>query len=138
MTAKKDRDPIVGGTQLSNWRRRFTSADPEERLRVVSDLWNLRKRALKALPVIVDAVNDNDIDVQTCALRALVCLDVDCPDTVGPAAQVAVPALQKLLKNSNKSIRVDAARILGSVGPTAAAAASQMGKVLARSAQVDA
>ena len=64
MTAKKDRDPVVGGTPLSKWQQNVTSADVAERLRAVNDLRNMGKRAVKALPLLVHALNDDNAEVR--------------------------------------------------------------------------
>src|SRR5262245_28849982 len=88
MAAKKHSDPIVGGIPLSTWRERLTSADADERWHVVQELYQLEKRAVKALPLLVDTLSDKDSDVRAAALRTLVCMDVE-PETVCRAAEVS-------------------------------------------------
>lgn len=138
MAQKKDSDPIIGGKTLSIWQKTIVSGPLNDRIRAIKDLGRLGKRALKALPLLVCALEDHDSNVQACALEAIVGLDVTCPGTVGPTVQVALPKLQELLEDGDERIPYVAAVVLGSIGPAAAAAAPQMAKLMARSGEVEA
>jgi hypothetical protein len=93
--------------------RRLTSPAAAERAQAVSDLAPFGPRGYKAVPALVSALDDSDIEVRTRVINTL--------GGMGPGAAPAVPRLIRLLqdKKQRKEDRLSVAIALGRIGPTA-------------------
>ncbi|WP_419193651.1 HEAT repeat domain-containing protein [Kolteria novifilia] len=87
------------------------SDDVVERLEAARHLRQLGDQAQAAIPALIKALGDPEIEVQRAAAFALT--------TMGPAAKDAVPALMKATKSDDLSLKTHAVVALGNIGPAA-------------------
>ncbi len=74
--------------------------------------------ASAAVPVLIDAARDKDVEVQSAAIVAL--------GRIGPVAAPAVPALVALAEKDDPLERLESITALGRIGPAAAAAVPRL------------
>jgi HEAT repeat protein len=101
--------------------RQLISRDPSTRLRATKALADIGPPARGAIPALQVALGDSDGDVRRGAIAALRLIDPNAK----PSDQL-VKAIAVDLRNPDPNLRLVAARILGRMGPAAAAAAPDL------------
>ena len=91
------------GNSTAYWKEQLKSPDPAARLHAVHAL-KARVNEPAIVPVLADALNDEDTFIRRDAARAL--------GTFGPSAKEAAPKLQVLLNDKEPSVRKAAAESL--------------------------
>ena len=96
--------------------------DTELRWNAARTLGKIRERAVKAVPVLVESLQDEATTVREHAAEAL--------GDIGPPAQAAAADLVRVLKDPAPRVRRDAARSLGQIGPAAKSATPAIKELL--------
>ncbi len=105
------------GKSTADWAKQMKSPDPARRLQAIHALQSRAKEKEVVLPVLIEALKDDDTYVRRDAAKAL--------GRFGPGAAEAVPALLPLLADKEPSVRKAAGQSLEKIGPTAAKAAAR-------------
>jgi HEAT repeat protein len=85
--------------------------DKSVRLKLARTLGKLRPHAPEAVPVLIDALKDDDEEVRAAATEAI--------GRMGAVAKDAVPTLVDLLQDDSRNVRWAAVIALGGIGPSA-------------------
>ena len=120
--------------------------DPRVRVHAAKWLYRREKQALRAVPLVREAVTDRDVFVRLGAVEALgemgadkrvvdllltalgdrdVSVRLAAQEGLGRGGADVVPQLVEALKNSGPRVRAGAARALGLIGPAARAGAAR-------------
>jgi HEAT repeat protein len=132
------------GDDLSVLLKSLKHSDPEVRRSAAAALESFGAEAASAVPVLVNALDDADVNTQVAAARTLGQIGVAAlpgllealrkPERLvrreatwalvrmGSAGKKTVPALAEALKDSDLRVRLGAAQALGAIGPKASAA----------------
>lgn len=102
-----------GKKSTNYWKEEIKSPDSSKRLHAVYALQDRVKEPKVVVPILADALNDEDTFIRRDAARAL--------GKFGPAAKEAVPALVARLNDQEPSVRKAAATALKLIDPTALA-----------------
>ena len=102
-----------GKKSTSYWKEEIKSPDSSKRLHAVFALQERVKESKVVVPILAEALNDEDTFIRRDAARAL--------GKFGPAAKDAVPALVGRLNDQEPSVRKAAALALKQIDPTAVA-----------------
>lgn len=92
------------GRAMAQWEGDLSQPVPEVRRRAALALAHF---GADAVPVLVQALDDEDFSVRAAASRAL--------GEIGPAASAALPALVNAMDDENTAVRKAAERALGQV-----------------------
>lgn len=142
--------PQIGSVSIDEWMNKFDEGSPRNRSRAALALGLLGDQATEAVPLLVRALNDPDVNARFDALSALSMLDhpdegvidalvaklgddsLNVTNYMSPApvlvvtlaqhGEAAAPALARALRNKDESVRFGAADVLRRIGPAAAAA----------------
>lgn len=100
----------------------LSGQDAAKKVAAADALGELGGAAKAAVPALVKALEDGNIEVRVAAARAL--------GSLGPATKDAVGPLTKTLKDSEPKVRGYAAFALGKIGPASAPAAADVAVLL--------
>jgi HEAT repeat protein len=113
-------EPFYDGRPTSFWLNGLKKQDIEERRKATAALAQIGK---PAVPGLIDALHDPDLQVRVAAGNALAQMGADARDAVpalmGAAATKATPALGRALRDKDAQVRKDALAALCAMGPDA-------------------
>ena len=112
-----DNEAIYEGRTVEQWIEQLAHTDKEARRKAAYALGQLGPEARQAVPALVKAADDKQLEVGWYALDAL--------GRIGPRAESAVEDIVRIIQGSQRYpvLRLNAARTLGKIGPAAKAAA---------------
>jgi len=90
-------EPRYEGRSLSYWMQQLQVPDAKARVGAASALARLGPKAAPAVPLLIEALNDQNKLVRTQSIAAL--------GKIGPAAAAAVPVLTPLLRDDDWATR---------------------------------
>ncbi|MBI1914238.1 MAG: HEAT repeat domain-containing protein [Planctomycetes bacterium] len=99
------------GADLGYWLQCLRVADPFQRVHAAMVLGLMGEQAQGAIPALVDALRDEDVQVRRMITAAL--------GEIGPPSRTAVPVLVNSLRDRNEVVRTRAAIALSEMGPAA-------------------
>ncbi len=109
-----DTEMVFNGKTTTQWIEALSSDSLEVRISAAWSLGEIGEHAVRAIPALLGAINDQNAAVRGNSVEAL--------GKIGPGAASAVPTLIGLLTSPDAGLRWRAASALGGIGPTAAAA----------------
>src|SRR5262245_44010924 len=107
----QEKEPTHEGKSLSRWVEQFRTARGNERNRAADAIGAMGPAAAEAVPVLVEALKDDDYHVPRALAR------------IGPPA---LPALKAALGHEQPAVRSGAAEALGEMGPPARTAVAAL------------
>ncbi len=118
MDVSRDTDDL----DLGYWLQCLRLADPQQRAQAATVLGLLGDQAQAAVPALVEAIKDEEVQVRRIIVAAL--------GEIGIAARSAVPALVASLRNRHDIVRRRAAQCLAELGPAARSAVPALIEVM--------
>ena len=120
----------VGGKSLDQWIKEIEDRDPSHRVVAITAVLQFGPPAKKAVPALTNQVTSSiDQAPRAHAIFALGAL-VPLLDLQSTSTRDAINALIKELDNNQGTIRIQACRALGAIGPAARAAIRKLGDLM--------